>query len=125
MEPHPILGYIEYVCIVWFILEYGELCFEPSSLQLRCIPKDLIFPGTKMLVSSDRRKTFFQLLNIIDLMAILPFIIEMMLFMMGISTDQLRDLKVRSCSLVVENFDGLLKPCRERFWSFGSYECCG
>ncbi|KAL6727787.1 hypothetical protein Aduo_009634 [Ancylostoma duodenale] len=71
MEPHPVLGYIEYVCIVWFILEYG----------------------TKMLVSSDRRKTFFQLLNIIDLMAILPFIIEMMLFTLGISTDQLRDLK--------------------------------
>ncbi|KAK6741833.1 hypothetical protein RB195_009606 [Necator americanus] len=71
MEPHPVLGYIEYVCIVWFILEYG----------------------TKMLVSSDRRKTFFQLLNIIDLMAIVPFVIEMMLFMLGVSTEQLRDLK--------------------------------
>ncbi|VDK44210.1 unnamed protein product [Cylicostephanus goldi] len=71
MEPHPVLGYIEYACIVWFLLEYV----------------------TKMLVTSDRRKTFFQMLNIIDLMAILPFVIEMLLFMVGISTDQLRDLK--------------------------------
>ncbi|VDO24144.1 unnamed protein product [Haemonchus placei] len=71
MEPLPILGYIEYICIVWFILEYA----------------------TKMLVTADRRKTFFQLLNIIDLMAILPFIIEMLLFLFGVSTEQLRDLK--------------------------------
>ncbi|KHJ75218.1 hypothetical protein OESDEN_25166 [Oesophagostomum dentatum] len=71
MEPHPVLDYLEYVCIVWFILEYA----------------------TKMLVSSDRCRTFFQLLNIIDLMAILPFIVEMMLVMCGIDTDQLRDLK--------------------------------
>ncbi|XGW17031.1 hypothetical protein V3C99_002005 [Haemonchus contortus] len=71
MEPLPILGYIEYVCIVWFILEYA----------------------TKMLVTADRRRTFFQLLNIIDLMAILPFIIEMLLFLFGVSTEQLRDLK--------------------------------
>ncbi|KAK6043912.1 Ion channel [Cooperia oncophora] len=46
-----------------------------------------------MLVTSDRRKTFFQLLNIIDLMAIVPFIIEMLLFLFGVSTEQLRDLK--------------------------------
>uniref|UniRef100_A0A1I7X2Q0 BTB domain-containing protein n=1 Tax=Heterorhabditis bacteriophora TaxID=37862 RepID=A0A1I7X2Q0_HETBA len=71
MEPHPILSYTEYVCIIWFTLEYG----------------------LKMLVSSDRRKTFFQLLNIIDLMAIVPFIIEMTLFLFGVSTEQLRDLK--------------------------------
>ncbi|KAK5979416.1 Potassium voltage-gated channel subfamily F member 1 [Trichostrongylus colubriformis] len=71
MEPHPVLGYIEYVCIVWFILEYA----------------------IKMLVTADRRRTFFQLLNIIDLLAILPFIIEMLLFLFGVSTEQLRDLK--------------------------------
>ncbi|VDL71223.1 unnamed protein product [Nippostrongylus brasiliensis] len=72
MEPHPVLGYIEYICIVWFILEYV----------------------TKMIVTSDRRRTFFQLLNIIDLMAILPFVIEMLLLLFGVSTEQLRDLKV-------------------------------
>ncbi|VDM57801.1 unnamed protein product [Angiostrongylus costaricensis] len=71
MEPHPALGYIEYVCIAWFILEYGM----------------------KMLVTSNRRKTVFQLLNIIDLMTILPFIFEMMLFLLGFNTNQLRDLK--------------------------------
>lgn len=71
MEPLPVLGYIEYVCIVWFTLEYGS----------------------KMLVTADRRKTFFQLLNIIDLMAILPFLVEMLLFLLGVSTEQLRDLK--------------------------------
>lgn len=47
-----------------------------------------------MLVTADRRKTFFQLLNIIDLMAILPFLVEMLLFLLGVSTEQLRDLKV-------------------------------
>ncbi|CAH04760.2 putative voltage-gated potassium channel subunit kvs-4 [Caenorhabditis elegans] len=71
MEPMPILGYIEYVCIVWFTMEYG----------------------LKMLVSAERSKTFRQLLNIIDLLAILPFIIEMLLLIFGISTEQLRDLK--------------------------------
>ncbi|CAP35712.2 Protein CBR-KVS-4 [Caenorhabditis briggsae] len=71
MEPMPILGYIEYVCIVWFSIEYG----------------------LKMLVSAERSRTFRQLLNIIDLLAILPFLIEMLLLIFGISTEQLRDLK--------------------------------
>ncbi|CAI4221371.1 unnamed protein product [Auanema sp. JU1783] len=71
MEPLPIIGYVEYVCIVWFTLEYA----------------------IKMVVTAERRKTFFQLLNIIDLMAILPFVIEMLLLVAGVSTDQLRDLK--------------------------------
>uniref|UniRef100_A0A8R1DS28 BTB domain-containing protein n=1 Tax=Caenorhabditis japonica TaxID=281687 RepID=A0A8R1DS28_CAEJA len=71
MEPLPILGYIEYACIVWFTMEYG----------------------LKMLVSAERSRTFRQLLNIIDLLAILPFIIEMLLLIFGISTEQLRDLK--------------------------------
>ncbi|CAB3403382.1 unnamed protein product [Caenorhabditis bovis] len=71
MEPMPILGYIEYVCIVWFTIEYG----------------------LKMLVSAERGKTFRKLLNIIDLLAIIPFLIEMLLLLFGISTEQLRDLK--------------------------------
>ncbi|CAI5445142.1 unnamed protein product [Caenorhabditis angaria] len=70
-EPLPFFGYIEYVCIIWFTMEYG----------------------LKMLVSAERSKTARQLLNIIDLLAILPFLIEMLLFIFGISTEQLRDLK--------------------------------
>ena len=50
--------------------------------------------GLKMTVSPHRKRTFFQLLNIIDLMAIVPFFIEMFLFLIGINTEQLRDLKV-------------------------------
>ncbi|CAD5215348.1 unnamed protein product [Bursaphelenchus okinawaensis] len=71
MEPHPLLVQLEYVCIVWFLFEYV----------------------TKMLVSADRCKTFCQLLNIIDLFAILPFMADMALFFVGIDTEQLRDLK--------------------------------
>lgn len=71
MEPMPMFGYVEYVCIVWFTVEYG----------------------LKMLVTAERRKTFTQLLNIIDLFAILPFLVEMLLLIFGVSTQQLRDLK--------------------------------
>ncbi|VDM44390.1 unnamed protein product [Toxocara canis] len=71
MEPHPFLGHLEYVCIVWFTFEYAS----------------------KMLVTYDRRKTFLKLLNLIDLMAILPFLIEIALMFVGINTDDLRDLK--------------------------------
>ncbi|KAE9552766.1 hypothetical protein FO519_004028 [Halicephalobus sp. NKZ332] len=70
-DPHPILVRIEYVCIVWFSFEYF----------------------LKMLVSANRWKTFHQPLNIIDLFAILPFMIEMSLSIFGVSTEQLQDLK--------------------------------
>ncbi|GMS88541.1 hypothetical protein PENTCL1PPCAC_10716, partial [Pristionchus entomophagus] len=71
MEPHPILTQIEYVCIVWFSIEYVS----------------------KMIVTPFRKRTFFQLLNIIDLMAIVPFFIEVSLMIFGIDTESLRDLK--------------------------------
>ncbi|TKR68214.1 hypothetical protein L596_024226 [Steinernema carpocapsae] len=71
MEPHPALSHIEHICIVWFSLEYFS----------------------KMIVSADRKRTFLQLLNVIDLFAILPFIMEMGLMLVGINTEQLRDLK--------------------------------
>ncbi|PAV89482.1 hypothetical protein WR25_03407 isoform A [Diploscapter pachys] len=70
-EPHPALTYMEYGCIVWFTIEYG----------------------LKMSVSPHRKRTFLQLLNVIDLMAIVPFFVEMFLFLIGINTEQLRDLK--------------------------------
>jgi hypothetical protein len=47
-----------------------------------------------MIVTANRCKTFCQILNIIDLLAILPFLAEMSLFLVGIDTEQLRDLKV-------------------------------
>lgn len=71
-EPHPILIRLEYVCIVWFSLEYFS----------------------KMIISANRWKTFLQLLNVIDLFAILPFMIEMSLAIIGVDTDQIQDLKV-------------------------------
>lgn len=71
MEPHPFLEHIEQICIVWFTLEYVS----------------------KMLVSYDRRTTALKLLNMIDLMAILPFLIEIALMLIGINTEELRDIK--------------------------------
>uniref|UniRef100_A0AC35FNJ4 Uncharacterized protein n=1 Tax=Panagrolaimus sp. PS1159 TaxID=55785 RepID=A0AC35FNJ4_9BILA len=70
-EPHSALIQVEYVCIIWFSLEYFS----------------------KMIVTPNRCATFRQLLNIIDLLAILPFMIEMGLKIVGIDTEQLQDLK--------------------------------
>lgn len=71
MEPHPYLVHVENMCIIWFVFEYV----------------------TKMLVSPNHCKTFCQVLNIIDLLAILPFICEMGLYLVGINAEQLRELK--------------------------------
>lgn len=71
-EPLPIFERLELICIVWFIFEYV----------------------LKMLVSYDRMKTFLRLMNIIDLLAILPFIIEAALSLFGFNTKNMRDLKV-------------------------------
>ncbi|GMT18846.1 hypothetical protein PFISCL1PPCAC_10143, partial [Pristionchus fissidentatus] len=71
MEPHPLFTQIEYICIVWFSIEYIS----------------------KMIVTPARKRTFFQLLNVIDLMAIVPFFIEISLMIFGLDTEQLRDLK--------------------------------
>ncbi|VDM75741.1 unnamed protein product [Strongylus vulgaris] len=56
----------------------------------------MVHPGVRNKNDSavDRRKTLFRLVNIIDLMAILPFIIRIMLFKIGVNSDQLRNLKV-------------------------------
>ncbi|KAM3724466.1 putative voltage-gated potassium channel [Dirofilaria immitis] len=70
-EPLPVFERLELICIIWFIFEYV----------------------LKMLISYDRIKTFFQLLNIIDLLAILPFIIEISLRLFGFNTENIRDLK--------------------------------
>ncbi|VDN01159.1 unnamed protein product [Thelazia callipaeda] len=70
-EPLPLLDHIELICIIWFLFEYL----------------------LKMLVSYDRVKTFLQILNIIDLLAILPFIIEMTVSLIGFNIRNIRDLK--------------------------------
>uniref|UniRef100_A0A914W3Y6 BTB domain-containing protein n=1 Tax=Plectus sambesii TaxID=2011161 RepID=A0A914W3Y6_9BILA len=70
-EPHPLLGQLEFVCIVWFTTEYL----------------------TKMLVAANRWKTFTSALNVVDLMAIVPFYIELSLGIVGFDTERLRDLK--------------------------------
>ena len=72
MEPHPYFAAIEYACILWFIFEYV----------------------IKMIVSYNRKKTFFSLLNVIDLLAILPFLIEIAFIFVGINTDEMQDWKV-------------------------------
>lgn len=59
-----------------------------------------------MLVSSNRWNTFCQLLNIIDLLAILPFMLEISLWLAGIKTEQLRDLKVPCTLLKFQKFLG-------------------
>uniref|UniRef100_A0A158R439 BTB domain-containing protein n=1 Tax=Syphacia muris TaxID=451379 RepID=A0A158R439_9BILA len=71
MEPHPMFSTIEYVCILWFVFEYL----------------------LKLSVSYDRKKTFLKLLNIIDLLAILPFVIEFAFILVGVSTAEMQDWK--------------------------------
>ncbi|VDM15275.1 unnamed protein product [Wuchereria bancrofti] len=71
MEPLPVFERLEFICIIWFIFEYA----------------------LKMLISYDRMSTFLRLMNIIDLLAILPFIIEIALNLVGFNTKNMRDLK--------------------------------
>ncbi|MFH4975078.1 hypothetical protein AB6A40_001787 [Gnathostoma spinigerum] len=70
-EPHPALGYVEYFCIAWFCFEYI----------------------LKMVISCTRLRTFIDPLNIIDLMSILPFLVEITLMLFGVQTEDLRDFK--------------------------------
>ncbi|KAI6240906.1 Potassium voltage-gated channel subfamily B member 1 [Aphelenchoides fujianensis] len=71
MEPHPLLIQLENVCIVWFASEYL----------------------TKMIVTPRHWKQFTRVLNLIDLFAILPFVMEMILWLINVNAEQLRDLK--------------------------------
>uniref|UniRef100_A0A8R1Y5A8 Ion_trans domain-containing protein n=1 Tax=Onchocerca volvulus TaxID=6282 RepID=A0A8R1Y5A8_ONCVO len=73
-EPLPIFEHLEFICIVWFIFE--------SVL--------------KMAANNDRVRTFFQLLNMIDLLAILTFIIEIVLSLFEFNTRNMTALKISS-----------------------------
>ncbi|KAI6201451.1 hypothetical protein M3Y96_00843100 [Aphelenchoides besseyi] len=71
MEPMPLLIKIEHVCIVWFAAEY--IC--------------------KLVVTTQHWKAFRRIMNIIDLLAILPFMLETLLILFGINAEHLRDIK--------------------------------
>uniref|UniRef100_A0AC35TLY7 BTB domain-containing protein n=1 Tax=Rhabditophanes sp. KR3021 TaxID=114890 RepID=A0AC35TLY7_9BILA len=71
MDQHIIFTQLEYICIFWFSFEYIS----------------------KILVAPQRLHIMLQLLNIIDLLSILPFVVDMGLYFAGINSEQLRDLK--------------------------------
>lgn len=110
MEPHRYFGYVEYLCIVWFAMEceYGPLYSLTPVVDF-----------LKMLVTPHRKKTFFELLNIIDLLSIIPFVIEVLLFVCGISTDQLRDLK--GAFLVIRILRFLSRKTHYSLFELGCY----
>uniref|UniRef100_A0A915AWC9 Potassium channel tetramerisation-type BTB domain-containing protein n=4 Tax=Parascaris univalens TaxID=6257 RepID=A0A915AWC9_PARUN len=70
-EPMPIFGHIETVCIVWFTLEYL----------------------LRLTVASNRLQFIFAVMNIVDLLAIIPFYLEISLTICGIDFASLSDIK--------------------------------
>ncbi|WKY16217.1 hypothetical protein Q1695_001141 [Nippostrongylus brasiliensis] len=70
-EPHPTFGYIETVCIIWFTFEFLlRLAVTPSRLQF-----------------------LVGIMNIVDMVAIIPFYLELGLAMFGIDVASLSDIK--------------------------------
>uniref|UniRef100_A0AC34FQW0 BTB domain-containing protein n=1 Tax=Panagrolaimus sp. ES5 TaxID=591445 RepID=A0AC34FQW0_9BILA len=70
-EPHPFFDYLETTCIIWFTIEY--------LLRIFVAPKRISF--------------VFELLNIVDLIAILPFYLELSLTIFGFDSSSLADIK--------------------------------
>lgn len=70
-QEHPAFIYIEYLCIAFFTIEY--------SLRLFASPRKLRF--------------MLKPLNIVDLLAIVPFYIEQILWLAGFDEKKLRDLR--------------------------------
>lgn len=62
-DPHPAFGYIEIVCIAWFTAEY--------LARLAVAPRRIAF--------------ILDVMNIVDLVAIVPFYIEKLLALFGLS----------------------------------------
>uniref|UniRef100_A0AC34RAU2 BTB domain-containing protein n=1 Tax=Panagrolaimus sp. JU765 TaxID=591449 RepID=A0AC34RAU2_9BILA len=77
MVEHPVFNYVENICVVYFTLEY--------LLRLWVAPRKLSF--------------IKEFLNIIDLLAIAPFMFEVILILIGISGENVR--KVRWAFLTV------------------------
>lgn len=85
-EPHPAFEYLEIVCVIWFTFEYV----------------------LRFTAASDRLKFFIGLLNIVDLIAILPFYLELVLRLFGFDVSSLQDIKgtyVRTWGLLLSQFD--------------------
>ncbi|CAJ0583483.1 unnamed protein product, partial [Mesorhabditis spiculigera] len=70
-EPNPAFGYVEPVCILWFTFEYL----------------------LRIIVTPNRLQFFCGIMNIVDLIAILPFYLEMGLSIFGIDIASLSDIK--------------------------------
>ncbi|CAD5220342.1 unnamed protein product [Bursaphelenchus okinawaensis] len=77
MVEHPVFNYVENICVIYFTIEY--------LLRLWVAPRKLAF--------------IKEFLNIIDLLAIAPFMFEVVLVLVGISGDKVR--KVRWAFLTV------------------------
>ncbi|GMT06465.1 hypothetical protein PENTCL1PPCAC_28639 [Pristionchus entomophagus] len=70
-EPHPVFGHIETICILWFTVEYIlRICVAPSRIHFLC-----------------------GIMNIVDLIAIVPFYLEAGLAAFGIDIASLSDIK--------------------------------
>ncbi|KAK5981630.1 Voltage-gated potassium channel [Trichostrongylus colubriformis] len=70
-EPHPVFGYIETTCIIWFTFEFIlRLAVTPSRLQF-----------------------LVGIMNIVDMIAIIPFYLELGLAMFGVDVASLSDIK--------------------------------
>ncbi|KAI1713413.1 ion transport protein domain-containing protein [Ditylenchus destructor] len=70
-EPHPFFTYLETTCIIWFSIEY--------FLRFSVAPR--------------RCQFMFQLMNIVDLIAIIPFYLEMFLALCGFDVESLSNIK--------------------------------
>lgn len=90
MVEHPIFNYVENICVVYFTLEY--------LLRLWVAPKKLAFVK--------------EFLNIIDLLAIMPFMFEVILILVSINLlPKVGGIKVSCCrsasvGITFEKFDG-------------------
>uniref|UniRef100_A0A915CTB5 BTB domain-containing protein n=1 Tax=Ditylenchus dipsaci TaxID=166011 RepID=A0A915CTB5_9BILA len=70
-EPHPFFTYLETTCIIWFTIEYL----------------------LRFAVAAHKLQFTFELLNIVDLIAIVPFYLEMFLALCGFDVASLNDIK--------------------------------
>ncbi|KAI6175709.1 hypothetical protein M3Y97_00719500 [Aphelenchoides bicaudatus] len=77
MVEHPVFNYVENICVIYFTIEY--------LLRFWVAPRKLSFVK--------------EFLNIIDFLAIAPFIFEVVLFLVGLSGENVR--KVRWAFLTV------------------------